>query len=587
MVFAAALCLLTGLALWHWVGARNLPAARLVPAETLLLADFPDLPTTALRWKKTALSAILAEPEVQEFLAQPRARLQAHQAWGGAMESLVRIRPRRGFFAVANIVNNMPRAVAGFTFGGQRGEVEKLIAKARVQAQTASPQGKLEHLQYGRFQIETFSDKGVVVAGCFARDWYFLANDVDLLKATLDRLSGKTLTALASVTAYRESQSLLPSHPDFRLFTQPGVISDKLLAQGNAPGQPPGTSRLRKLRALALASRFEGRRLRDTLFFYEPEALARPLLNGQTLGLTNTNTLFYAAMAPMLEDEARRQSESQNFPGGAPLRALFAALNSSPATWAQFKVAFGPEHAVLLDWAQDAPRPSLFFALEVRDPAEARRFVESVFRAWNRADAEGVSFWTLTMDDPTMAQFHPTVALTSHHLLAGLSPESLKLLASHATETPGGGATLAQSPAFEGAMATLPKPQTGIAYLDAKPLFEHIYGPLRPALMLWGGAFASFGGTVDFSKLPTVGCIARHLEPIGLSASQTGSGILMESTGPVSFLELGTALGATGFFVVLPALQPKTPGLPGKSAPQVLPSPPVTAPSASKTVSQE
>ena len=575
-VALAAACLAAGVEFWRRSQEPQVAPAQLLPAETLLLADFPDLPATALRWKETELCALFHEPQVQAFLAQPLAALQQNDAWGGKLPDLKRIRPERAFLAVVSVTNNMPRAVGGFAFGGERAEVERLIAQARAQARSASPNGRLERQRYGDFQIESFSNNGITLAGGFARNWYFVANDVDLLKMTLDRFTGKTHTALALTPAYRQSRALLPPHPDFLLFTQPGVISDRLLARLSASGQaldPQESAALRKIRAVALASRMEGRRMRGALFLYQPDTPPRPVLNGRTLSLSTPNTLFYAAMAPLISDEIPQRGAPQVFPSLIPMRTLLAALSSPPATLGQFKTAFGPEHAVLLDWPPGLAQPSLFLVCEIRDPAEARRFMESVFHAWSRADAEGVSFWTLTMDDPTMAQFHPTVALTAHHMLAGLSPESLKPFASHAIHPPG--ATLEQTPAFQGAMAALPKPQTGMAYLDAKPVFERVYGLLRPAAMLWGNGVASFGGAIDYGKLPTGPVIARHLSPLALSAVQTETGILLESTGPVSFLELGGGLGAAAVLLALPALEEKAPLL-RKGAPGVLPPTPTT-----------
>ncbi len=533
-----------------------------------------------MRWKETALCAIYHEPQVQAFLAQPLAALQKNDAWAGTLRSLAQIQPKQAFLAVASVTNNLPRAVAGLAFSGRRAEVERLLSQAREQARIASPNGKWEHLPYLAFSIETFSDNGITLAGCFARNWYFVANDVDLLKATLDRFSGKTVTALESAPAYRQSLEVLPPYADFRLFTQPGVISDRLLTRLNASLDPQESAALRKIRAVALSTRMEGQRMRGSLFLYQPETATRPVLNGQTLGLTTANTLFYAAMAPLISDEIPQRGAPQVFPGLIPMKILLATLNSPPATLGQFKTAFGPEHAFLLDWPASETQPNVFLVSEIRDPAEARRFMESVFHAWNRADTEGVSFWTLTMDDPAMAQFHPTVALTAHHLLVGLSPESLKPFASNLVHPlQGTGATLEQSPAFQGAMATVSKPQVGIAYLDAQPFFERVYGLLRPCAMLWGNGIEGLHGVVDFSKLPVSSVIAHHLTPICLSVVQTRSGILLESTGPVSFLELGEGMGVGALCLALPGLEKKPPLL-RNGLPPSAPGAPLLAPQA-------
>ena len=585
-VALAAGCLAAGGALWWRSLARPVCAAQLAPAETLLLAECPDLPATAMRWKETALCAIYHEPQVQAFLAQPLAALQKNDVWAGALRSLTQIQPKQAFLAVASVTNNMPRAVAGLAFAGDRGELERLLAQAREQARSASPNGKLEHLRYRTFSIETFSDNGITLAGCLVQNWYFLANDVDLLKATLDRFSGKTVTALDSTAAYRQSLEVLPPHSDFRLFTQPGVISERLLTRLSASGQGldlQDRAALRKIRAVALSTRLEGLFMRGSLFLYQPETALRPVLSGKTLGLTTPNTLFYAAMAPLISEETPQRGEPRVFPGLIPMKILLATLNPPPATLGQFKTAFGPEHAFLLDWPAGEVQPNVFLVCEIRDPTEARRFMESVFHAWNRADAGGVSFWTLTMDDPAMAQFHPTVALTAHHLLAGLSPESLKPFASNAAHPPPGtGATLEQSPAFQGALATVTKPQVGIAYLDAKPLFERVYGLLRPCAMLWGGDIAGLNGVVDFSKLPLAPVIANHLTPLCLSAVQTSSGILLESTGPVSFLELGEGIGVGALFLAFPEFREKPPLLRNGNLPSA-PGAPLSAPQAFTT----
>lgn len=566
-IAVVGVCLAAGVALWRSRQPENrlVAAAQLVPSETLLLADFPDLPATAIRWRETALYEIFMEPQVQTFLAKPLARLRKN----GRMDRLSQAQPQRAFLAVVSVTNGMPRAVGGLAFAGSRAEVQAFVARARERAQSASPQGKLARLSYGSFEIETFSDNGITLAGCLAQNWYFVANDIDLLKTTLDRFTGKTLTALATAPNYLQSQAALPGYPDFRLFSQPGVLSDRLLARLNAAGRlvdPQESAALRKIRAVALATRLEGRRIRDSLFLYEPDTPQRPVLNGKTLALTTPNTLFYAAMAPLFSEQDPQQGDPKAAPGIIPMRTLLTALHSPPATLLQFKTAFGPEHAVLLDWPADVAQPNLFLACEIRDPAEARRFVEQVFHAWNRADAEGVSFWTLSLEDPTMAQFHPTVALTAHHLLAGLSPESLKSFASTDVHPPTAAATLERTPRYAGVMASLPKARTGIAYLDTKPFFEHVYGWIRPAAMLWGNGIAALNGAVDFAKLPTTSVIADHLTPIGLSASQTDSGLLLETTGPVSFLELGAGLGAAAFGVALPVMNEK-PAVPGKGQP--------------------
>ncbi len=558
----AIIGIVAGWTVWNFSLESPVAAARLVPAETLLLAEWPDLPGSALRWRHTALAGIVREPEVQAFLGKPLARLGQNAGWARAIGSLARLQPRSAFLAVATITENMPHAVFGINYAGKRQEAEALIAEGRAQVQAASPDGKLLREPYGKLQIESYSDNGITIAVCVTHHSIFVANDRELLKSVLDHASGQMLVALNSSRAYRKSVKQLPRHPDFRLFVQPNPYSDKLLAGLVQPvASGPG-----KIEAMALGLRFEGANLRERLFILQNTATPHPRLSYKTLGLTTPRTLFYGAMAPLLSEGSVQDPGVP--PSGHPMRVLFSALSATPpATFSEFKSAFGPEHALLLDWPQTQSQPNLFLALEVRNPAQARKFVETAFRAWTRADAAGVSFWINNGNLP----IHPAVALTERHFLAGLSPESLAPFASSAAHLPTQEGTLAQSPAYLKAMSAVGKPSIGMAYLDARPFFERFYGWLRPVIIFWGSL--KMGEISDFSNLPLPETIGRHLTPISLSATQSGPGILLESTGPITFLEVSAGLGVVGGAMILPRLQvvPPPKKLPG--TPPLQPSP--------------
>lgn len=558
---------------WNLREAARLSPAELVPAEAVLLAEFPDLPQTALRWQGTALHAILAEPEVRAFFSRPVAEMSPGGPWADAVERFKRVRPRQAFFAVASLADQQPQAVAGFEFSGDRREIEPLISRAMIRAQNAAPQGRLRHLHYRGCRILFFEGKEVSLAGCFAGNWYFVANNVDLLKATLDRHAGKSHTLLAYSAPYLLSRRELPPNGDFRLFIQPPVATSRLLAKMPArPAASPFTAPVAagaKFQSAALSARIEGRNFHDTLVIRQSAPPSRvPLLNGRTLALTSADTVFYGAFAPQLESW---------FSGGAPggglsgklIPTLLAALAPTPGpSLARFQAAFGPEHAFLLEWPRPNPQPGLFVASQIRDPAQARRFTEAFFHSWERADADGVPMWSVSGAQPAL--FHPAVALTGSHLVAGLSSESLKPFARHAVgngkpET--AGATLERSGAFRTAFVPLSKPETALAYLDAAALFDRLYAALRPAAIIWGPGVAWLNRYADFQRLPSAGAVTKHLTPISLTAHPGESGIVIDTSGPVSFVELGVGLGTGAFYAALPSLRPRGPNPPAISPP--------------------
>ena len=166
---------------------------------------------------------------------------------------------------------------------------------------------------------------------------------------------------------------------------------------------------------------------------------------------------------------------------------------------------------------------------------------------------------------------HPAVALAGGHLVAGLSSESLKPFALRAFTSPASGkATLEHSPDFRASLGPLARPETGLAYLDAAAFFERLYGSLRPALLLWGTTVPWLGQYADFSQLPSAQTVSRHLSPIGLTVRQTGEGVIVDTAGPVSFVEVGAGLGAAAFYALLPALRTRDQPAPGIAPPPSL-----------------
>lgn len=579
-----ALCTIAGGVLWHERNSAEITAAQLAPAEALLHAELPDIPATLLRWKETSVHQILQEPEVRAFLA--RAAAEFHGDWAGTLRQWERIRPRKAFLSVAALTNNMPHAVAGFAFDGDPKELQPWIAKALIRAQNTSPQGQVKSLRYRHFHIDAFSDRGITLAGCFAGNWYFVANDLELLQSTLDRYSGKRYTALAITNAYRQSQAALPPQADFRLFAQPAAISNKLLAHASADAPPiasaPAAPSIWRTAAAALATRLEGPHLHDTLVLCQPPSAhqPRPSLNGKTLGLTTPSTLFYGSLAPRPGALPQGEADPKALPGGTLIPTLLAALTPvADESLTRYQTIFGPEHALLLDWPEGTSLPHLFLASEIRDPARARHFTETLLRTWTRADSDGVSIWTQT-SNPS-ANFHPAVALTQRHLLAGLSSESLKPFATHASQPPQPNEpTLARSPAYQTAMAGIAPPEIAIAYLDTPAFFDRLYTALRPAALLWGPMLAPLNRYADFTQLPSSAAISRHLTPICLTARSTVNGLVVETAGPVSFVEVGAALGAAAFYTLLPGIRENQPKK-GLTLPPPFPQKPLSLPETS------
>ena len=86
----------------------HVPAALLVPGETVLFVDVPNLPRTALRFPQTGLAKILAEPEMQKFLEKARTAGGPVRAMDEKVAQLLRLAPREVFVAVTSIEGTVP-----------------------------------------------------------------------------------------------------------------------------------------------------------------------------------------------------------------------------------------------------------------------------------------------------------------------------------------------------------------------------------------------------------------------------------------------------------------------------------------------
>lgn len=535
-------------------GSRaDLSAAQLLAGDTLAFAEFPDFKTSATRWRETSLGKILDEPEVRAFLERPRAQLAKNAVWAEIKTHLRNAQPHRAFLAIAGVENNMPRVVAGLSFDGPRAEIEGLLARARDRAQSASPAAKADVAQYKSFEIESISDKDVTLAGAFAGNWYFLANNVDLLKATLDRFSGEASgDSLAASEVYRKSTARLPADPEFRIFARVEEFMDRLIGLAEVQGKTIDAARageIRKAKAIAAATRFEGDRIRDTSFVFSPGSVSVPVLNGSTLALTSPGTLLYCAFAPIVPDTWEVPNlAAYPAPIQAVVHALGSRLNEQGIGVKEFKAAFGPEFGLLSDWGPGATSvPSVALATEVRDPALALKFAEGGCAGWEKAESNGTTLWSAPSSGGALS---PAVALTPKFLIVGLNAEATRALAAKTTATGAESGTLAKSPGYTGALQTVGNPSVSLGYLDVKSTFERLYGTLRPAAMLWAGFVPNLATYVDAAKLPTTEPISKHLLPTVFSSSQTEDGFLSESTGSVTLTQgAGTlATAGAGFF---------------------------------------
>jgi len=529
----------------------HVPAALLVPGETLLFVDLPNVPRTALRWPKTGLGQIFAEPEVQRFLEKARTTDGPVKRMEEKLGQVLRVAPREAFVAVTSIEGASPKWIAGFAFLGRKKEAEALLAEPRAGWKAAWPAGKSDLAMHGAVEVETYTEGEKVMAEAFKGDWYLVSNDVALLHSTLDAcgLPGGAPDALGTREVFKKATAPLPGDGDALVFAQFGTLTERLtsllVATGQAP-DPGQLAELKRVQAVAWGTKLEGKQIRDTIFLLAPGGRAEPRLKlNAEGGRTGETFLTYVMKLP----EKIELPDSAGLLGGyLPMLApMEKALAGKGLTWADLTVAFGPELGLVADWPVQDGQPSAVLGLDVRDAVKAKAFVE-VFTGevpgtppWGRAERDGV---TLFQSPPGegLLPVSPSLALTDKFLFLGFSPASA-----------GGAAARWRGP-FAG-KHTLGEPTSGYGSLDTRTLFERSYGTLRPFLGMSLAFNADAGQYLDAGKLPGTETISRHLMPSVYSQSTTTEGTLVESVGTLTFNQVIIAALGGGIAAAFPMIE--------------------------------
>jgi hypothetical protein len=570
-------------------------AAALAPDEAALFVELPDVHRTRDRWKTTAISEIANEPAVQAFFAKPKSKLPDAGALKKQLDALLACDPHESFLAVTAPGKDDPKVVAGFVFAGEGANADALVAMLKNEAQKTMPAGKADVIKYGDIEIATFAFDKSVLASAIKGTWCFIGNDVDLLKATLDRLDGKTGgKVLRDARSFKDSLARMPRDFEAMIFVQPQTflarLEPMLNANGNA-GSQKQIEELKKIQAFTMTTKIEGAQMHDTIFMLRPDAPKSPALTRGALALTSTDTLiFYDARLQIPKDLDLRRSSALPMASqiGGEWLGWFEKIAKQLA-------ADDGELGVQVDLPAGVMQPGVLVSLQTRDAESAAKLAESIasspadFGAWKREQLDGGPLYTLKLPG-IAALISPVMTVSGKSVLIGLDFDALKKSAERAKTGSGGG--LAKSEDFHRAEALVGKPTNAFGYADTRAFFLRIYDTAKPALMLWMMMSPEANKVVDPSKLPPADAIAKHLTPIVCSQAAVENGTLAESVGPVTFGQalIGFVAGATAAGAQMQGQIPHAmpaPRVQHTPAPLVIPPPsPKPAPPASAVPAQ-
>jgi hypothetical protein len=517
--------------LWERDSESLLPG-QIAPSECQIYFELPKIDRTVKRWPDTALSQMLEEPSVQQFLKKPIAKIPAN--WRAAGRAFAELRCGALFFGMTETRND--RWICGFQTGADDSTVRREIANlSSALFGLSTKQMRPEDL--GR-SPGTGPDSGQPYCTKVG-SWTLISRSIDLLKEAV-RNSKARSAGLQSQNLYRRCRASVPSDYDVLTFVQ-GEPSYDLLT-GFHWRYPESRTTVETHAVLAVTT-IEGARLRDTVFtLAAPPATARPL-DRQGLSMTSASTIAYLASHVGLSEVWRWCGQ---LAGESALAELIRDYMGEAKSFGiepedLDKLVSAAEIIVDRDSAPDFL--SVAFSLQVIDPGEFQHLIDRVVAAkfphnCSRREIGAISAYSIQVNKYASIVF----GLVDRHLLVSGSESKFSELANRLRTHASG---LESEDQFKSVSKLVKDPDDLFLYVDAKSFFERVYGASRSMLALGIGMMPITSRYFDGMALPETGEISKHLSPIVLSRRRVTGGVVDESIGPITAYD-GAAVVAGG-----------------------------------------
>lgn len=525
----------------------------LLPKDTLALVHLPDFNRSRAAFHQTDLYQIWTEPAVRDFLAKPRAKIPASDGFESTIQECESLGMKDAFAALIGIEYSAWKIVGGFRCQGDPGNAEKIVARWKAKLFDQASDSKPETVDYQKHQIET--DGSGIVRLFTVRDgeWFFAANDLEQLKALLDRVDGRTKdpnTTLAADDVFAAASRHMPSMYAVLAFARVDQLVENLMPRAEKDSDEPADqmAAIRQIRSLCGTTSFDGGKIRDAIFVGVPKLLDIGNLTQASLPIATKDAFLYATGFLSLKRPLPLPSAQAALGWWSGLGKMTSALSANGVTLDDWNSAFGSELSWVGDWPPTSHWPSLFATLPVRDSVKASKILtviatgDSDSEAWTQAEKDGVQYFS-TRAGGQLFSLSPTIGLSDRMLVAGADAGSVETAMTRISH---GNSELAASKIFQTAERAVPAAQQAFAYIDPALIYERLDEALRPMLLMSAAFVPGIAETIDPTKLPAPETITRHLSPIVMSQRYDGDGYISESYGPITAFQTILGVGGLG-----------------------------------------
>jgi hypothetical protein len=517
--------------LWERDSESLLPG-QIAPSECLIYFELPKIDRTVKRWPDTALSQMLEEPSVQQFLEKPISKIPAN--WQAAGRAFAELRCGALFFGMTQTAND--RWICGFQAGADDSTMQREISKlSKALFGLSTKQVRAEDLGQSSF---TEADSGQPYCTKVG-SWTLLSRSIDLLKEAV-RNSKTRSTGLQSQNLYRRCRASVPSDYDALTFVQ-GEPSYDLLTGFH--WRYPGSGTAGENNAVLAVTAIEGARLRDTVFTFAAPAATRKPLDRQGLSMTSPSTIAYLVSRVGLSEV---WSWCGRFAGESALAELIRDYMDEAKSFGiepedLDKLVSAAEIIVDRDSAPDSL--SAAFSLQVIDPGKFQHLIDRVVAErfpdnCSMREIAAIPAYSIHVNKYASIVF----GLVDRHLLVSGSESNFSEFANRLRTHASG---LGSDNQFRSVSRLVKDPDDLFLYIDTKSFFERVYEPSRSMLALGLEMMPITSRYFDGMALPETGEISKHLSPIVLSRRRVTDGVVDESIGPITAYD-GAALVAGG-----------------------------------------
>lgn len=545
--------------------------ASLLPADTFLFLQMPDVAKSKQDFKTTALYQIWSEKEVQDFVgkAAEAMRTAYHEKVGdNPYASLLRrgTELARGEMFIAlpelgAIQKEIPSMVMGVDVKERKAEANQWIdeVKAKLKAEVA----KLaeESTTYKGVTYKRWTTPRTTISLAYFGSMLVVTSKPEAMEQIIDRIKDKAAPILEKDERYQNARKHMPSAYAALAYCNPKPLVAML--KGLVLFMPQLQSTMQgadAVQAISYSTTFTNGSFQDVVFVDAPVGTRGDMgaetapTQRKTLPLTSASALVYSV-------------QSMNM--GKARDTLFQPLQSIPVPKLQellfqlekfnrdngidpneFLNGIGPEYAFSLNWETNAPMPEMFVALEIRDMAKITASLDKLWQ-WGKTSATETGMDPFTdiayngvtihaMQSPIVS---PCYVVTEKFLLISLQSDTAKQLID---KQAGAGKSLADNPIYQKTISTLPSGGYSYSYLDTSNLFMRTYNFIRPLVARYGGAASAVQSYVDLNKMPQTQTIAKHLQPSAATQVADKDGFTTVIISPVGMpaVTVGAMIGA-------------------------------------------